>query len=125
MFVNGMLYDGIMRQQLPVVERERGVCCVVAEPVKHRVAEKTSNLLRAIADPTRLSMLASLRRANEPVCICDFTATFNLSQPTISHHMGRLRAAGLVTATRRGIWTFYSAVRPLPAVVEGVLAALD
>ena len=114
-----------MREQLPVVDRERGVCCAIPGRVEPATAASVSDLLRAIADPTRLSMLAALRRADQPVCICDFTATFDLSQPTISHHMGRLREAGLVSAAKRGIWTFYSAVRPLPPVIEAALGAID
>ena len=64
-------------------------------------------LLKAVADPTRLHMLAILAGARAPVCVCDLTATFNLSQPTISHHMAKLRRAGLVSSTRRGIWGYY------------------
>jgi ArsR family transcriptional regulator len=52
-------------------------------------------------------MVGMLRRAKKPVCICDFTAAFELTQPTISHHMGKLREVGLVEVTRRGIWSYY------------------
>jgi ArsR family transcriptional regulator len=52
-------------------------------------------------------MIWCLRRAAAPVCICDFTATFELGQPTISHHMGKLRAAGLVESEKRGLWIYY------------------
>ncbi len=48
-----------------------------------------------------------LHRAQAPVCICDFTATLDLGQPTISHHMSRLRAAGLVGSEKRGLWVYY------------------
>jgi ArsR family transcriptional regulator len=113
-----------MREPLTLIDRERGVCCAIDAPVPPGTAESAADLLRAIADPTRLSMLACLRRARQAVCICDFTAAFNLSQPTISHHMGKLRNAGLVTAEKRGIWTFYTALEPLPPVVEAALAAL-
>ena len=64
-------------------------------------------LLKAVADPTRLHMLAILAGARSPVCICDLTATFRLSQPTLSHHMGKLKRAGLVSSTRMGIWAYY------------------
>lgn len=125
MFVNGMGKMETMKQALPVVARERGVCCVVDEVIAPRDADHAAELLRAIADPTRLSMLMTLRRAAQPVCICDFTASFKLSQPTVSHHMGRLRDAGLVTSTRHGIWAFYSAVSPAPPPVEAVIRSLD
>jgi len=67
--------------------------------------------LRAAADPTRLGVLQLLAAAKAPVCVCDITARFRLSQPTISHHLRILRRAGLVSASRRGIWAHY-AVRP-------------
>ena len=113
-----------MREELQILERERGVCCDVAEVLSVGEATAAAGLLRAMADPTRLSMLATLHAASQPVCICDFTAALNLSQPTISHHMGKLREAGLVTAERHGIWTFYSIVAPLPAAAGAVLGAL-
>ena len=52
-------------------------------------------------------MLHILAAATEPVCVCDFTAAFDLGQPTISHHLARLRDAGIVTSFKRGIWAFY------------------
>ena len=90
---------------LPVV-RERGVCCELPR-VDFGWAETTADLLKALADPTRLAMVAALWRAQAPVCICDFTAALELSQPTISHHMGKLREAGLVESEKHGIWVYY------------------
>ena len=52
-------------------------------------------------------MLAMLAQARDPICVCDFTAAFDLGQPTVSHHLARLRDAGLVTSTKHGIWAFY------------------
>ena len=88
-------------------ERRRGVCCEVDLELTPARAEALTAVLRALADPTRVQMVVALRAAKEPVCVCDFTAAFELSQPTISHHMGRLREARLVEATRQGIWTYY------------------
>ncbi len=64
-------------------------------------------VLKALADPTRLRIVGILERSAVPVCICDLTGPFGLSQPTISHHMARLRAAGLVSGSRQGIWSYY------------------
>ena len=83
-------------------ERERGVCCPPTLRARPEKIEQTSEILKALADPTRLQMMLSLRDAKEPVCICDFTATFDISQPTVSHHMSRLREAGLVSVQRDG-----------------------
>lgn len=91
----------------PPAARERGTCCELPVVVDAAWAESTASVLKALADPTRLSMLASLWRAQQPVCICDFTAGLRLSQPNISHHMAKLRAAGLVDSEKRGIWIYY------------------
>lgn len=87
--------------------RERGKCCEIAMPVDWGKARQAAGLLKALGDPTRLSMILCLWKAQAPVCICDFTATFDLGQPTISHHMAKLRAAGLVQARKQGIWIYY------------------
>jgi ArsR family transcriptional regulator len=108
-------------KELPVL-RERGTCCVLPRQVDTAWAERRSELLKAIADPTRISMLAALRSAQAPVCICDFTAAFELTQPTISHHMAKLRAAGLVASEKRGIWVYY---RLHSALTERDLHLLD
>lgn len=88
------------------VPRQRGACCELPV-VKESWANQTSELMKAMADPTRLTMLASLWKADAPICICDFTAGLGLSQPTISHHMARLKEAGLVDSEKRGIWIYY------------------
>ena len=67
--------------------------------------------LRAVAHPVRLQMLQLLAAAKAPVCVCDITTRFRLTQPTISHHLKILRGAGLVSTSRRGIWAHYQ-VRP-------------
>jgi len=120
------LYDRLVPPtELPV--RQRGICCDLPVPVDERWAQERAALLKALADPTRLSMVAALRGASAPVCICDFTAAYELSQPTISHHMGKLRTAGLVESSRQGVWVYYRLRPDLPAgltlLLEAVLAA--
>ncbi len=105
-------------------ERERGVCCPPSIRIRPEKLAGTSGILRALADPTRLQMVLALRDARDPVCICDFTATFDLSQPTVSHHMARLREAGLVEVTKRGIWSFYRLAPDLPAATRRILDAI-
>ncbi|HEV8656614.1 MAG TPA: metalloregulator ArsR/SmtB family transcription factor [Candidatus Limnocylindria bacterium] len=104
--------------------RERGVCCAVELEVPPVRATELADVLKALADPTRLQMILALRASKEPVCICDFTATFDLSQPTLSHHMAKLREAGLVEATRQGIWAYYRLKPHLPAHVRKIIDAL-
>jgi ArsR family transcriptional regulator len=110
-------------KELPVV-RQRGVCCALPVEVDGAWAERTSELLKALADPTRLGMVLALRGAAAPVCICDFTEAYGLTQPTISHHMARLNAAGLVESEKRGLWVYYRLREELPASVLSLLDAV-
>jgi ArsR family transcriptional regulator len=109
-------------KELPVL-RERGECCELPE-VKESWANRTSDLMKALGDPTRLTMLASLWKAAGPICICDFTAGLELTQPTISHHMARLKQAGLVESEKRGIWIYYRLHRKLAPATRELLRQL-
>jgi ArsR family transcriptional regulator len=64
-------------------------------------------IFKALADPHRLTILATLARAEDEVCVCDFTAGLPLNQPTVSHHLRILREAELVRSERRGTWVYY------------------
>jgi ArsR family transcriptional regulator len=81
-----------------------------------------SVLFKALADPYRLRMVATLARASEEVCVCEFTDALPLNQPTVSHHLRILREAGLVTCERRGTWVYY---RLAPSALERVNAAVS
>src|SRR6266852_2252771 len=123
MIVYGLSYNhAVAIKEIPVI-RHRGICCGLPD-VDEAWAEQTSTLMKALADPTRLTMLASLWKAQAPICICDFTAGLDLSQPTISHHMSKLKAAGLVGAEKRGIWTYYQLASGLDAGTRQLLNRL-
>src|SRR5207245_9539879 len=109
-------------KELPVV-RQRGVSSGLPD-VDEAWAERTSILMKALADPTRLTMVASLWKANAPICICDFTAGLELTQPTISHHMAKLKEAGLVESEKRGIWSYYRLRDKLPTPTRKLLSEL-
>lgn len=109
-------------KQLPVI-RERGVCCDLPV-VKESWAEDRAELMKALADPTRLTMVASLFKSDSPICICDFTAGLGLSQPTISHHMAKLKEAGLVESEKRGIWIYYRLRDKMPTETRKLLSRL-
>ena len=79
------------------------LCC---GPIDTTDAETLAARFKALADPTRVAIVGCLSAADE-VCVCDLNAGFDLSQPTISHHLKILRDAGLVSATRRGTWAYY------------------
>ena len=109
-------------RELPVL-RTRGACCELPE-VDSRWAGETSDLMKALADPTRLTMLASLWKADAPICVCDFTAGLDLAQPTISHHMAKLKDAGLVVSEKHGVWIYYRLRDKLPPSTRRLLAHL-
>lgn len=79
-------------------------------------------LLKAAADPARLLILSWLARAEDEICVCDFTDVLPLNQPTVSHHLKILRDAGLITRDRRGTWVYY---RLAPAAQRELTAVLD
>jgi ArsR family transcriptional regulator len=81
-------------------------CC---PPATVDAVDRTADaaLLKALSDPHRLTILATLARAEDEVCVCDFTGGLPLEQPTVSHHLKILREAGLVTCERRGTWVYY------------------
>lgn len=121
--VDGFAYDPHMAlKALPVV-RQRGVCCGLPE-VDATWAEGKASLMKALADPTRLTMVASLWKADAPICICDFTAGLELSQPTISHHMAKLKEVGLVDSEKDGIWVYYRLAANLAPATRKLLAEL-
>jgi ArsR family transcriptional regulator len=100
---------------LPVVSpADTAACCapLTAEPLTMEQAGQVAPLLKALADPVRLRLL-SLVASHEggEACICDLNAAFDLTQPTISHHMRVLHEAGLVDRDKRGVWVYYR-VRP-------------
>jgi ArsR family transcriptional regulator len=81
-------------------------------------------LFKALGDPHRLTMLATLARADDEVCVCDFTSALPLNQPTVSHHLKILRDAGLVTCERRGTWVYYRLAGDAKARIDATLHAL-
>src|SRR5262245_4433203 len=93
--------------------RTRPVGCCTAPPVVDPLpAGERDDLvtqLRALADESRLEIFHLISSQPEPICVCDVVARFDLSQPTISHHLKVLREAGLVTVSRRGVWAYYAA----------------
>jgi ArsR family transcriptional regulator len=107
------------------------VCCVpgVEPPLRPDEAARFATVLKALADPQRLRMVSLLaaQPAGEPLCVCDIEASFDLSQPTVSHHLRVLREAGLVTVTKRGLWHHYalapSGLAPLRHLLAGFAGA--
>ena len=96
---------------LPVLARALGDrCCAeqfaTALPVAE--AEELTVQLEVVANPIRLRLLSLLGASAVPVCVCDLEAAVPVKQPTVSHHLRLLRAAGLVTSEKRGLWAYYT-----------------
>lgn len=97
------------------------ICCGPSvEPLDHGATVELASQFKALADPTRVAIVNHLSASDE-VCVCNLVGVFDLSQPTISHHLKILREAGLVDATRRGTWAYY---RLVPEAVEALRGAL-
>jgi ArsR family transcriptional regulator len=84
-------------------------CCEpVAYPdVQRREAERMAHVAKELGDPIRLQLVDVLRRHAGKVCVCELVPLFDLSQPTVSHHLKVLRDAGVVGSERRGLWAYY------------------
>ncbi|HYO38967.1 MAG TPA: metalloregulator ArsR/SmtB family transcription factor [Nocardioidaceae bacterium] len=93
---------------------ETAACCspLQREPLSREQAERVAPVLKAMADPVRLRLvsLVASHKGGE-ACVCDLTDAFDLSQPTISHHLKVLHETGLLDRTKRGTWVYYK-VRP-------------
>jgi ArsR family transcriptional regulator len=102
-------------------------CCtpLVQEPLGAEHAARIAPLLKAIADPVRLRLLSLVAcHADGEACVCDLNDAFDLSQPTVSHHLKVLHEVGLLDRAKRGVWVYYRA-RPetladLAALLGGV-----
>ncbi|MFL6089694.1 MAG: ArsR/SmtB family transcription factor [Aeromicrobium sp.] len=105
---------------------ETVACCspLTSSPLSADQAERIAPLLKAIADPVRLRLL-SLVAAHEgrEACVCELQEAFDLSQPTISHHLKVLHEAGLLDRTKRATWVYYAvrgdALADLAALIGG------
>jgi len=75
--------------------------------------------MKALSDPIRLRLMSMIAAADE-VCVCDLMTSFEVSQPTISHHLKVLRSAGLVDSERRGTWVYYWAQRDALDAIGGL-----
>jgi ArsR family transcriptional regulator len=103
-------------RQLPVVAVP---CCppVTGGALKAQDAEVMAAMFKALGDPVRLRLFANVASSEAgEACVCDIQDV-GVSQPTVSHHLKKLREAGLLTSERRGVWVYYR-------VAPGVLAAM-
>jgi ArsR family transcriptional regulator len=87
-------------------------CCepVVYPDVEREQAVRIAEIARALGDPIRLQLVDVLRKHAGKVCVCELVPLFEISQPTLSHHLKKLRDAGIVDSERRGLWAYYYVV---------------
>jgi ArsR family transcriptional regulator len=94
----------------PKIKRAPGTpCCepVVYPDVDRDRAIRMAEVAKALGDPVRVQLVDVLRKHAGTVCVCELVPLFDLSQPTISHHLKVLRQAGLVSSERQGLWAYY------------------
>jgi ArsR family transcriptional regulator len=87
-------------------------CCepIVYPDVERQEADRMAVVAKALGDPVRLQLVDVLRKHAGKVCVCELVPLFNLSQPTVSHHLKVLRQAGIVGSEREGLWAYYYVV---------------
>ncbi|MGC0417997.1 ArsR/SmtB family transcription factor [Embleya sp. AB8] len=103
-------------------------CCptLLTAPLDEESAADLARVFKALGDPVRLRLLSMIaaRAGGEmggEICVCDLTPAFELSQPTISHHLKLLKQAGLIDSERRGTWVYY---RLVPGTTDKLAAVL-
>lgn len=109
------------KQNLPLFDAE---CCVplADEALTTEQAGTLAPMFKALGDPVRLRLLSLIASHGGEVCVCDLTGRFEVTGPTISHHLRVLREAGLIDCERRGTWVYYW-VRP--GALDRLAAVLD
>jgi ArsR family transcriptional regulator len=100
-------------------------CCgpIGIEPMNAAQAGRIAGLMKALSDPIRLRLMSMIAAADDEVCVCDLLGPFDVSQPTISHHLKVLRSAGLVDCERRGTWVYYRAEREALDAIAGLFTS--
>jgi ArsR family transcriptional regulator len=102
-------------------------CCtpLAREPMSEQQASQVAPLLKALADPVRLRLMSMvLSHEGGEACVCDLTPAFQLSQPTISHHLKVLHDSGLLDREKRGVWVYYQARPEAMQAISALFASV-
>lgn len=87
-------------------------------------AQHVAPSLKAFADPVRVRLLSLVDACPDGVCVCDLNEGFELTQPTISHHLNVLHQAGLLTRTKQGVWVYYLVEPDAPSTQNALLGGV-
>jgi ArsR family transcriptional regulator, arsenate/arsenite/antimonite-responsive transcriptional repressor len=114
-----------MAVDLPLAPKQKrppgAPCCdpLVYPDIERLEAERMAAVAKALGDPVRLQLVDVLRKHAGKVCVCELVPLFEIGQATLSHHLKKLRDAGIVDSERRGLWAYYyvkpEALAPLAA----------
>jgi ArsR family transcriptional regulator len=122
----------VSKSVLSLTPVEAVACCppLAQEPMSRDQAGRIAPLLKALADPVRLRLLSLVASHRDgEACVCDLNDAFDLSQPTISHHLKVLHDVGLLDRTKRGVWVYYrirsDALADLGSLIGGALETTE
>jgi len=114
---------------LSLTDLNSGVACcqpISEQPVSADMAALLAPAFKALGDPVRLQLMSMIASAlSGEICVCELTPAFDLTGPTISHHLKTLREAGLVDAERRGTWVYYRPRHGLMSQLAALLASAE
>lgn len=117
--------SGVMSDLLLQVTTTDESCCgTSSSTMTMDQAETFAALFKAMSHPVRVKMLDIIRLAEGEICVCDIEAQFDLTQPTISHHLKLLRDAGLIASEQRGLWVYHRLRPEAFAVMQTFLAQI-
>jgi ArsR family transcriptional regulator len=117
-------YRWVSKSQLTLTPVETAACCspLLREPLSSDQADRLAPLLKALADPVRLRLVSIVASSEGgEACVCDLNDAFDLSQPTISHHLKVLHDAGLLDRSKRGVWVYYAVRREVLSDIAALI----
>lgn len=112
----------VVTEPSQLAQAGEALCCtpIASGRLDDHDAASLASMFKALGDPVRLRLFAQVAAHGDEVCVCDI-GDVGVSQPTVSHHLKKLREAGLVTSERRGTWVYYRAVPEALSALATVL----
>lgn len=119
-------YAAVMTTTVRVIQSHDACCRSVIEPrvLEIDARDQLLAVFKALSDGTRLDVFQLIASKEEPICACDVVDRFDVSQPTIAHHLKVLRQAGLIAVSRQGVWAYYAVAPEGIDVLDQVLSMM-